>query len=325
MAVDYRWHIASIVDWRGLSLDCQKKNEVLMDGFVATIGMFDGVHLGHQFVLRQVVDQAHKLGLQPLCITFDHSPRQEQVLTPLDEKVRLIRQMGIDHVEVLAFTEELKALTARQFMEQVLRDQMNVRVLLTGYDNRFGHNREEGFDDYVRYGQELGIEVVSLPPAPTKGREDVVSSSYIRQLLSEGQVKEATQCLGHPYSISGHVAHGEHIGTELGFPTANLVPSSLQQLIPAPGAYAVRVTLLTPSPSLPSLSGMMNIGTRPTFDGHMQTLEVHIFNFHEDLYGQPLSVEFVDKLREERRFDSMEALKEQLKQDAIQAEQMLGR
>ena len=296
-----------------------------MDGFVATIGMFDGVHLGHQFVLRQVVDQAHKLGLQPLCITFDHSPRQEQVLTPLDEKVRLIRQMGIDHVEVLAFTEELKALTARQFMEQVLRDQMNVRVLLTGYDNRFGHNREEGFDDYVRYGQELGIEVVSLPPAPTKGREDIVSSSYIRQLLSEGQVKEATQCLGHPYSISGHVAHGEHIGTELGFPTANLVPSSLQQLIPAPGAYAVRVTLLTPSPSLPSLSGMMNIGTRPTFDGHMQTLEVHIFNFHEDLYGQPLSVEFVDKLREERRFDSMEALKEQLKQDAIQAEQVLGR
>ena len=303
-----------------------------MDGFVATIGMFDGVHLGHQFVLRQVVDQAHKLGLQPLCITFDHSPRQEQVLTPLDEKVRLIRQMGIDHVEVLAFTEELKALTARQFMEQVLRDQMNVRVLLTGYDNRFGHNREEGFDDYVRYGQELGIEVVSLPPAPgltpnpsPKGEGDVVSSSYIRQLLSEGQVKEATQCLGHPYSISGHVAHGEHIGTELGFPTANLVPSSLQQLIPAPGAYAVRVTLLTPSPSLLPLSGMMNIGTRPTFDGHMQTLEVHIFNFHEDLYGQPLSVEFVDKLREERRFDSMEALKEQLKQDAIQAEQVLGR
>ena len=303
-----------------------------MEGFVATIGMFDGVHLGHQFVLRQMVNLAHEQGLQPLCITFDHSPRQEQVLTPLDEKVRLIRQMGIDHVEVLAFTEELKALTARQFMEQVLRDQMNVRVLLTGYDNRFGHNREEGFDDYVRYGQELGIEVVSLPPAPgltpnpsPKGEGDVVSSSYIRQLLSEGQVKEATQCLGHPYSISGHVAHGEHIGTELGFPTANLVPSSLQQLIPAPGAYAVRVTLLTPSPSLLPLSGMMNIGTRPTFDGHMQTLEVHIFNFHEDLYGQPLSVEFVDKLREERRFDSMEALKEQLKQDAIQAEQVLGR
>ncbi len=293
-----------------------------MDGFVATIGMFDGVHLGHQFVLRQTIDQARELGLQPLCITFDHSPRQEQVLTPLDEKVRLIRQMGIDRVEVLAFTAELKSLTARQFMEQVLRNQMNVRVLLTGYDNRFGRNREEGFDDYVRYGRELGIEVVSLPPAPSEGREGVVSSSYIRQLLLEGQVAEAAQCLGHPYSISGRVAHGEHIGTELGFPTANLVPSE-SQLIPAPGAYAVRVTFNTPHSSLHTQSGMMNIGTRPTFDGHEQTLEVHILHFHEDLYGQALSVEFVKRLREERRFDSMEALKEQLKQDAIQAEQAI--
>lgn len=284
--------------------------------------MFDGVHLGHQFVLQQTIDLARESGLQPLCITFDHSPRQEQVLTPLDEKVRLIRQMGIDRVEVLSFTAELKSLTARQFMEQVLRNQMNVRVLLTGYDNRFGRNREEGFDDYVRYGRELGIEVVSLPPAPSEGREGVVSSSYIRQLLLEGQVAEAADCLGHPYSISGHVAHGEHIGTELGFPTANLVPSE-SQLIPAPGAYAVRVTFNTPHSSLHTQSGMMNIGTRPTFDGHEQTLEVHILHFHEDLYGQALSVEFVKRLREERRFDSMEALQEQLKQDAIQAEQAI--
>ena len=297
-----------------------------MDGFVATIGMFDGVHLGHQFVLQQTIDLARELGLQPLCITFDHSPRQEQVLTPLDDKIRLIRQMGIERVEVLAFTPQLKSLTAREFMEQVLRDQMNVRVLLTGYDNRFGRNREEGFDDYVRYGQELGIEVCCLPPLPATSSSlnaKNVSSSYIRQLLSEGQVAEAARCLGHPYSISGRVAHGEHIGTELGFPTANLVPSSLQQLIPAPGAYAVKVTLLTPHPSLYTLSGMMNIGTRPTFDGHEQTLEVHILHFHEDLYGQALSVEFVKRLREERRFESMEALKEQLKQDAIRAEQAI--
>jgi riboflavin kinase/FMN adenylyltransferase len=234
--------------------------------------------------------------------------------------------MGIDRVEVLAFTAELKSLTARQFMEQVLRDQMNVRVLLTGYDNRFGRNREEGFDDYVHYGRELGIEVRCLPPldsTPSSLNAQNVSSSYIRQLLSEGQVAEAARCLGHPYSISGRVAHGEHIGTELGFPTANLVPSSLQQLIPAPGAYAVKVTLLTPHPSLYTLSGMMNIGTRPTFDGHEQTLEVHILHFHEDLYGQALSVEFVKRLREERRFESMEALKEQLKQDAIRAEQAI--
>ena len=118
-----------------------------MGGYVATIGMFDGVHQGHQFVLQHVVQQARERGLQSLCITFDHSPRQEQVLTPLDEKLRLIRQTGIDHIEVLAFTPELKSLTARQFMEQVLKAQLHVSVLLTGYDNRFGHNREEGFDD----------------------------------------------------------------------------------------------------------------------------------------------------------------------------------
>jgi len=296
-----------------------------MEGFVATIGMFDGVHLGHQFVLRQVVDQAHELGLQPLCITFDQSPRQELVLTPLDEKIRLIRQTGIHHVEVLAFTEALKALTAREFMEQVLRNQMNVRVLLTGYDNRFGHNREESFEDYVRYGLELGIEVRCLPPLTTNVpslNAQNVSSSYIRQLLSEGQVAEAAKCLGHPYSIDGHVGHGEHIGTELGFPTANLVPSSMQQLVPAPGVYAVKVVSI--EDGLPTTeSGMMNIGTRPTFDGHELTLEVHILHFDRDLYGQPLSVDFVSRLREERRFDSMEALQEQLKQDAIQAEQAI--
>ena len=281
-----------------------------MEGFVATIGMFDGVHLGHQFVLRQMVNLAHEQGLQPLCITFDHSPRQEQVLTPLDEKVRLIRLTGIDRVEVLAFTETLKVLTAREFMEQVLRDQMGVRVLLTGYDNRFGHNREEGFDDYVRYGQELGIEVRCLPPLtddqPSLSVQHV-SSSYIRQLLSEGEVAEAAVCMGHPYCINGHVAHGEHIGTELGFPTA----------------YAVKVTIHTPHSALHTQNGMMNIGTRPTFDGHEQTIEVHILHFHEDLYGLPLSVEFVGRLREERRFDSMDALKEHLTHDAIQAEQML--
>ena len=297
-----------------------------MEGYVATIGMFDGVHLGHQFVLRHVVERAHTMGLQSLCITFDHSPHREQILTPLDEKLRLIRQTGIDRIETLAFTPELKALTAKQFMTQVLRNQLGVSVLLTGYDNRFGRNREEGFDDYVRYGQELGIEVCCLPPLPATSSSlnaKNVSSSYIRQLLSDGQVAEAADCLGHPYSISGHVAHGEHIGTELGFPTANLVPSE-SQLIPSPGAYAVKVTLLTPHSSLHTQNGMMNIGTRPTFDGHEQTLEVHILHFHEDLYGQALSVEFVKRLREERRFDSMEALKEQLKQDAIQAEQVLN-
>ena len=285
-------------------------------GFAATIGMFDGVHRGHQFVIRQLVEQARQHDLQPLVITFDRSPRQEQVLKPLDEKLRLIREMGIDHIEVLRFTPELKNLSARQFMEQELCGRLGVRLLLTGYDNRFGHNREEGFDDYVRYGQELGIDVQGMPA------EGSVSSSHIRQLLTEGLVENASECLGHHYTIRGHVEHGEHIGTGLGFPTANLVPDDALQLIPAAGAYAVSVRLSHPDGST-FHKGMMNIGTRPTFGGHETTLEVHILNHHEDLYGQSLSVAFVSRLREERRFDSAEALVRQLQQDTIKAESII--
>lgn len=287
-----------------------------MVGTVATIGMFDGVHLGHQFVLQQVVDCARQHELKPICITFDHSPRREQVLTPLDEKLRLIRQVGIEHCEVLQFTPALKSLTAREFMEQELKQRLGVRILLTGYDNRFGHNREEGFDDYVRYGQELGMEVRGLPA------HGHVSSSYIRQQLLTGDVSEAATSLGHSYAISGHVTHGEHIGTRLGFPTANIVPDDPRQLIPAGGVYAVRVRIAEQVKEK-AWGGMMNIGTRPTFGQHSQTLEVHLLHYDDNLYGQRLTVEFVSRLREEQSFDSPEALQEQLRQDAIQAEKIL--
>ena len=284
-------------------------------GYVATIGMFDGVHRGHQFVLRQVVEKARERGLQSMAITFDHSLHREQVLTPLDMKQVLLSKTGINHVEVLSFTDELRSMTARQFMQQVLKEQLQVRVLLIGYDNRFGHRREEGFQDYVRYGKELGIEVLQLPA------EGDVSSSSIRQLLSEGHVAEAAQSLGYPYTLMGHVAHGEHVGTSLGFPTANLVLDEASQLIPAPGVYAVKVRLEN---SMEHKHGMMNIGTRPTFAGHQLTLETHIFQFHEDLYGQPMLVSFVGRLRAEQRFDSKEALRQQLQQDAVQAAEILN-
>ena len=294
-----------------------------MEGCVATIGMFDGVHEGHRFVLRQEVACAQERGLQSMAITFDHTLRHDDVLTPLDEKLLLLSRTHIDKVEVLPFTAELKQMTARQFMEQVLKDRLGVKVLLTGYDNRFGHNREDGFDDYVRYGRELGIEVLQLPAAPPRGvavRGGTISSSLIRKLLKEGAVSEASEALGYPYTIMGRVEHGEHIGTRLGFPTANLMPVDSQQLIPAPGVYAVKVRL---EHSMELKHGMMNIGHRPTFDGVRQTLEAHIFQLHEDLYDQLLWVSFVARLRDEQRFDSIEALKEQLQRDAAKAEETL--
>jgi riboflavin kinase/FMN adenylyltransferase len=289
-------------------------------GYVATIGMFDGVHLGHQFVLHHVVETAREQGLQSMAITFDQTMPRDQVLTSLSAKRLLLSKTGIDRIEVLQFTDELRQMTAREFMQQVLRDQLDVKILLTGYDNRFGHNREEGFDDYVRYGQELGIEVKSLPPAPSKGRGRTISSSFIRQLLTEGHVGKASEGLGYPYTILGRVEHGEHVGTQLGFPTANLVPVDEKQLIPAAGAYAVKVRMEN---SVEWKHGMMNIGMRPTFDGHKRTLEVHVFRLNEDLYGQQLLVSFVERLREEQRFDNVEALINQLQQDAVLAEQIL--
>ncbi len=282
-------------------------------GYVATIGMFDGVHRGHQFVLQHVADEARQRGLQSMAITFDKSG--PQTLTPLDQKRLLLTKTGIDRIEVLTFNDALKQMTAREFMERELRDRLNVKVLLTGYDNRFGHNRTEGFDDYVRYGQELGIEVLQLP------QEGEISSSIIRQLVSDGDIHQANELLENPYTILGSVEHGEHIGTKLGYPTANLVLVDQCQLVPAAGVYAVKIRMEN---SVEWKHGMMNIGTRPTFDGQHQTLEVNVFRLKENLYGQQLQVAFVERLRGEQRFDSIEALKEQLRQDAIEAERILA-
>ena len=290
-----------------------------MRDYVATIGMFDGVHRGHQFVLRHVVETAHRRGLLSMAITFDQlkTTAAKPMLTPLDEKLLLLSRTGIDRTEVLPFTDMLRQMTARQFMQQVLKEQYHVQVLLIGYDNRFGHNREEGYDDYVRYGRELGIEVQQLPQAPHGN----VSSSLIRQLLTEGRVTEAARHLGYPYTIMGRVAHGEHVGTSLGFPTANIIPDSDQQLIPANGVYAVKVEI---DNCQEQKHAMMNIGHRPTFDGQQQTMEAHIFQLSQDLYGQHLSVSFIGRLRDERRFDSKEALKEQLRHDARQTEELFN-
>lgn len=287
---------------------------MMKTGYVATIGMFDGVHLGHQYVLQQVTLTARKRGLQSMAITFDHTLRKEPLLTTLDEKLALLQQLGIERTEVLAFTDALKQMTAREFMQQVLKERLDVRVLLIGYDNRFGRGRSESFDDYVRYGRELGIDVVQLSAQGT------VCSSLIRQQLKEGRVVEAAHLLGHPYLLEGCVEHGEHIGTRLGYPTANLVPTDEQQLIPASGVYAVRVAL-DHQPTLHA--AMMNIGHRPTFDGQHTTLEVHVLHLNENLYGHQLTVHFIERLRDEQRFDSEEALIAQLQKDLIETEKIL--
>ena len=203
-------------------------------------------------------------------------------------------------------------------MREILRDQLSVALLVTGYDHRFGHDRSEGFDDYVRYGQQLGMDVVRGDVA-MMDNQVAVSSTVIRQLLAEeGRVDRMPEVLTRRYMLSGRVVSGEHIGHELGFPTANLEPDCKEKLIPANGAYAVWA--IVDGHRMPA---MMNIGTRPTFEGKQQTLEVHILSAVGNLYGQKMTVEFVSRLRAEQRFDTREALIVQLELDKQKTEDIL--
>lgn len=292
----------------------------------ATIGFFDGVHLGHRYLIKQVVGAAKRQDLCPAVITFDRHPRQvvqtdycPRLLSTFDEKLKLLASTGADRCVVLPFSADMAALSAHDFMESVLRRQLNVQTLVIGYDNRFGHNRSEGFEDYVAYGKEMGMEVVKAEPLVVDGVN--ISSSVVRSLLQEGEVGLAAKCLGRRYSISGTVVHGEHIGTGLGFPTANLRPDCKDKLIPANGAYAVEVTIEGDSTAHPA---MMNIGMRPTFNGTTTSLEANLLDFNGDIYGQNVTIAFAARLRAERKFRNAAELANQLRRDAEQAKAFLS-
>lgn len=284
---------------------------------VATIGFFDGVHRGHRFLIERLKEDAKAAGLESTVITFERHPRQvlssdyqPKLLTTFEEKRLLLSRTGVDNCAVLQFDRQMAQMTAREFMERVLTGLLNVKRLYIGYDHRFGHNREEGFEDYVRYGRELGIEVLQNTAFGLEGVN--VSSSVIRSFLQEGEVEMAARCLGYPYFVSGKVMPGVQEGRKLGFPTANIEVTA-EKLIPAPGVYAVTARLEGSAALKPA---MMNIGTRPTFGENEQTLEVHILDFEDNIYGKELLVSFDRRLRGERKFRSAEDLADQLRKDA---------
>ena len=293
---------------------------------MATIGFFDGVHRGHQFLIHHLVETARREGMLSTVITFDEHPRkvlqsdyQPEMLSTLDSKLLLLSKTEVDNAVVLHFDKAMAAMSAREFMQQILHDHLHVKKLFIGYDHRFGHNREETFSDYVDYGRELGIEVIQNQAFSL---HDVnISSSVIRSLLKEGEVDMANQCLGYPYTIIGKVVNGYHEGRKMGFPTANIDISHFGQLVPAPGVYAVKVRLEN---TVVWKHGMMNIGTRPTFDGKRITLEANIFNFEGDIYDQLLLVSFVSRIRGERKFANPEELAAQLKEDKQTVMKLLG-
>lgn len=294
---------------------------------VATIGFFDGVHGGHRFLIRQVREAAALRGLASAVITFPEHPRavmhpdfHPELLTTCNEKLELLAQTGIDRCVLLDFTPELAALSARQFME-MLHGQYAIRALVIGYDHRFGHGRSEGFDDYVRYGHELGMEVLPAEAyhLPASDCPLPVCSSSVRRLLREGDVASAARYLGYPYFLNGIVVGGFRMGRRIGYPTANLQVNDECKIIPARGVYAVRVEV-----DGCIYGGMLNIGCRPTFDnGANATIEAHIFDFKSDIYNHSLRLFFVQRIRSERKFASVEELVAQLHQDAEIARGML--
>lgn len=296
---------------------------------VATIGFFDGVHRGHRFLIEQVKHEAQVRGLASSVITFPVHPRKvlqddyrPHLLSTPQEKLTLLEETGIDQCILLDFTTHLAGLTAREFME-VLKNRYRIRALVIGYDHRFGHNRSEGFEDYVRYGHELDMEVIPARACRlhTPRGETPVSSSLIRRLLLEGEVAQANECLGYPYFINGTVVSGHRVGHQLGYPTANLQPDHPDKLIPDNGVYAVHVTL----DGRQRYGGMLNIGFRPTLDnGNERSIEVHIFDFGQDIYHHPLRLSFLQRIRAERRFASLDELTAQLQRDAAAIRHLLA-
>ena len=291
-------------------------------GFAITIGFFDGVHRGHRYLLEQLEGLAADNDLRAAVVTFDCHPRQvisdgsaPLLLTTQEEKLTLLSQTFSGEIIMLPFTQELSTMSAKEFMQSVLREKLNTKLLLMGYNHRFGHGGGTP-EEYAAWGQETGIKVC-LANALADGK---VSSSRIRNLINLGNMEEANSLLGYPYFLNGEVTQGKHIGRQIGFPTANLKWPEQKQL-PACGVYAVWICM----PDGTKRGGMLCIGHRPTIEANGElSIEVHIFDFVGDLYGKEISIRFIRKLREERYFSSLKELQQQLTLDAASAQETIS-
>lgn len=290
---------------------------------VATIGSFDGVHQGHQYLIGKVVSQARQRGLDSVVVTFPNHPLQvlrpdfvPQMLSIAEEKTELLQQTDIDKIALVTFTPALSQLSAFDFMQTVLHDQLQVRVLIIGYDNHFGHDRK-GYKDIAEYGKALGIEVINADEDTDAHHK--ISSSSARQALTDGNLATANAILGRPYSMRGIVVHGHHVGTGLGFPTANIQVSPFK-LIPENGVY-----LVSAEAEGSTHFGMLNIGYRPTLaNGTERSIEVHIFDFSGDIYGKTITIHLLRHLRKETEFSSLDALTAQLSRDEQACRQIIA-
>lgn len=291
---------------------------------VVTSGTFDGVHVGHQKILLRLKEVAEKNSGETVVITFWPHPRtilkpnepSLKLLNTFEEKADLLRKFGVQHLIRIPFTKEFSQVTSVDFITQILVDRIGTRKLVIGYDHRFGKNREGSFEQLKLNGPAFGFDVEEI------SRQDIdhvgVSSTKIRQALEAGDIETANHFLGEPYPLSGRVIKGDKLGRVLGYPTANIDLDSHDKLVPAEGIYAVTVTHENSI-----YGGMLYIGNRPTVDGSKRSIEVNIFNFDKEIYGETLKLSFQKLLRSDSKFSDLESLKKQLEKDKVAALQAL--
>ncbi|MDF2157994.1 bifunctional riboflavin kinase/FAD synthetase [Algoriphagus sp. CAU 1675] len=291
---------------------------------VVTSGTFDGVHLGHQKILERIRQIARSIGGETVLITFWPHPRlvlyphehKLRLLSTFEEKTKLLRQFGIDHLITIPFTKEFSQLTSQEFIEQILMEKIGTKKLVIGYDHRFGKNREGSFEYLQAHSYEYGFDLEEI------SRQDVdeigVSSTKIRFALEKGDIETANSYLGRPYELNGLVIKGQQIGRSIGFPTANIHIPNDYKLIPKDGVYAVEACV-----DGLMYKAMLNIGNRPTVDGTKKTVEAHLFDFQGNLYDKQITIFLKAFLRDEQKFENLDALKLQLQKDQKRAKSLL--
>lgn len=293
---------------------------------VVTTGTFDGVHIGHRKILSSLINKAKQNNGESVLLTFWPHPklvlspsrdeRVTKILTTIEEKTELLEKIGIDHLVILPFTREFSELSCEQYIEDVLISGFGTKSLVIGYDHRFGRNREGGIDYLVKHSERFKIEIEEI------SRQEVdnmtISSTKIRRALETGDIKTANDLLGRNYDFTGTVVKGRQLGRQIGFPTANVKVQTEFKLIPKNGVYTVMAWVRDKK-----YGGVMNIGVRPTVEGKGITQEVHIFDFSDDIYGETVKVEIVDFIRDEQKFDGLDALIQQIKLDSETAKKAL--
>lgn len=290
-------------------------NYAFKEKSIVTIGTFDGVHIGHQKIIKQVVNTAKNTNKKSVLLTFFPHPRMVlqkdnsiKLINTIEERATLLAKTGLDFLIIHPFSKEFSRLTALEFVRDILVNQLNVSKLIIGYDHHFGKNREGNLEQLAEYSHLYDFEVEEIPAQDIN--DVAVSSTKIRKALSEKNIKTANKYLGYSFMLNGKVVNGKRLGGKIGFPTANIDIKDDYKLIPKTGVYVVKSTI-----NSKIIFGMMNIGFRPTIKGKHQTIEVHFFDFNKNLYKQILTIEVLYFLRDEQEFDSIEKLIQQLTED----------